>query len=54
MSALRSKYKVRSGWLRRGPISNASLIWKSIERAKELITKGVCFLVGYGKSIDVW
>ena len=54
MQALWSKYKVRRGWLRRKPIKNASQIWQAIERARKVITKGACFLVGDGKSIDVW
>ena len=33
---------------------NASLIWKAIEKTKPLITKGACYLVGNGASINVW
>jgi hypothetical protein len=54
MRSLRSKYKVRSNWLRKDPVRNASFIWRAIEKAKNLILKGACFLVGDGKSIDVW
>ena len=54
MQALRRKYKVRRGWIRREPLRNASPIWKSIERARDVITKGACYLVGDGKSIDIW
>jgi hypothetical protein len=54
MRSLRSKYKVRSNWLRKDPVRNASPIWKAIEKTKTLILKGACFLVGDGKSIDVW
>jgi hypothetical protein len=54
MTALRSKYKVRKGWLRREPIRNVSQIWQAIERAREVLIKGACFLVGDSKSIDVW
>ena len=52
--ALRSKYKVRRGWLRREPLRNESTIWKSIERARDVIIKGACYLAGDGKSIDIW
>ena len=54
MKALRSKYKARRGWLRHEPVKNASPIWQSIEKARELIVKGACYLVGDGKSIDIW
>uniref|UniRef100_A0A2N9ISW0 Reverse transcriptase zinc-binding domain-containing protein n=1 Tax=Fagus sylvatica TaxID=28930 RepID=A0A2N9ISW0_FAGSY len=54
MEALRSKYKVSEDWLRNEPVKYASHSWKAIERLKGLISKGACFLVGDGKSIDVW
>jgi hypothetical protein len=53
MQVLGSKYKVRRGWLRREPLKIASPIWKSIERAREVIIKGACYLVGDGKSLDI-
>ena len=45
--------KVRSNWLRKDLLKNVSPIWRAIEKAKNLISKGACFLVGDEKSIDV-
>ncbi len=52
MRMLRSKYKVRENWLRRDDAKNGSR--KAIEKAKHLLVKGACYVVGDGKSIDVW
>ena len=54
MEVLRSKYKVKEDWLKAEPSKSASPTWRGIERAKKLIEKGACFLVGDGKSINVW
>uniref|UniRef100_A0A2N9GPM4 Reverse transcriptase domain-containing protein n=1 Tax=Fagus sylvatica TaxID=28930 RepID=A0A2N9GPM4_FAGSY len=54
MIALHSKYHVDKDWLKKDPIKNASYNWKAIEKLKGLISKGACFLVGDGTSIDVW
>ena len=54
MDALRSKYKVRSDWLRSDPVKSASQTWKAIERLKSLVASGACFLVGDGATIDIW
>lgn len=54
MNALRSKYKVRSDWLRKDPMKNVSHTWRAIERMKVLVSKGACCMVGDGVDIDVW
>ena len=54
MVALRSKYKGNENWLREEPRKFASNSWKAVESMKKLITKGACFLIGDGNSIDVW
>ena len=54
MAMLRSKYKVRVDCLRRKPVKWATLIWRAIEKTKNVIEKGACFLVGDGCSINVW
>jgi hypothetical protein len=54
MIALRSKYKVSAEWLSDEPVKRASKTWKAIERMKEWINNGACFLVGDGESIDIW
>ena len=54
MEAFRSKYKVIRSGLKRKPVKNASPISQSIKKARELIIKGACYLVGDEKSIDIW
>jgi hypothetical protein len=54
MNALRSKYKVRHGWINCEPLKNASPTWRAIDRLKATICKGVCYLIGDGKSVDYW
>ena len=54
MEALRSKYKVSENWFREAPRKYASHTWKAVERMKQLVSKGACFLVGDGSLIDVW
>ena len=54
MEVLRSKYKVSNDWLRSDPSKSASPTWRAIERAKLLIGKGACYLLGDGKTINVW
>ena len=51
---LRSKYKVKEDWLRTEALKKASPIWKAIKKTKGVITKGACYMIGDGKSIDVW
>lgn len=46
MRMLRSKYKVRENWLRRDDAKNGSR--KAIEKAKHLLVKGACYVVGDG------
>ena len=47
MEVLWSKYNVKEDWLRAEPRKSASPTWRAIE-------KGACFLLGDGKSINVW
>lgn len=54
MKILRAKYKVKNDWLRSVASKCASPIWKAIESTKGIITKGACYLIGDGKSMDVW
>ena len=54
MGILRSKYSVKENWLRAKPIKSAFPTWRAIERAKKLIEKGACYLLGDDKSINVW
>lgn len=35
-------------------LKKASPIWKAIESTKSIITKGACYMIGDGKSVDVW
>ena len=51
---LAAKYKVRADWLRAPKASNASWVWKSIERVKNIIKLGACKVVGSGNTILVW
>ena len=32
----------------------ASPIWKAIEKAREVVQKGACFIIGDDESVDVW
>lgn len=54
MRILGAKYKVNHDWLNRDPPKYASPIWNAIEGAKEIIVKGVCYLIGDGVSINIW
>ena len=54
MDVLRSKYKVNSGWLSANSVATAAPTWRAIEEAKKLVAKGGCFIIGNGKSIQVW
>ena len=54
MRMLRSKYKVRRDWLYKSPPKNSSPIRRAIEKGKNLIVKGACFMVGNGENISVW
>lgn len=51
---LAAKYKVRADWLKAPKASNASWVWKGIERVKNIIKLGLCKLVGSRNSILVW
>ena len=53
MQILRRKYKIRGDWLLKGLAKNASPVWKAKERAKKIIVKCVCYLVGDGSLINV-
>lgn len=35
-------------------VAIASPTWRAIEEAKKLVAKGGCFIIGNGKSIQVW
>ena len=50
MRILRAKYKVKDDWLRAEASKYASPTWK----AREVVRRGACFLIGDGESIDVW
>ena len=54
MRILRTKYKVKDDWLQTEASRHASPIWKAIKKAKVVVWKGTCFLIGDGKSVDVW
>ena len=54
MHALRSKYKVKEGWISREPLKKSSPNWRAIERLKPLIRNGACFVIGDGKKVDCW
>ena len=54
MRVLRTKYKIKHDWLRSNPPRTTSPIWRAIERAKSIILKGACYLIGDGSSVDTW
>ncbi len=54
MDILKSKYKVQKDWLRKEPSKRASPTWKEIENAKKLLLPDACYVVGNGKSINIW
>ena len=54
MRILKAKYKVKDDWLRTEAARYASPIWKAIEKAREVVWKGACFIIGDGESVDVW
>lgn len=51
---LRAKYKVKEDWLREEASKYVSPIWKAIEKARSIVIKGACYLIGDDKSVDVW
>ena len=54
MRILRAKYRLKDDWLRSKAARHASPIWKAIEKAREVVRKGACFIIGDGESVDVW
>jgi hypothetical protein len=52
MNALRSKYKVKEGWIHKEPLKNSFPTWRAIERLKPIIRKGACFIIGDGSKVD--
>ncbi|XP_050266577.1 uncharacterized mitochondrial protein AtMg00310-like [Quercus robur] len=54
MRILSSKYKVKEDWLRAEASKHVSPIWKVIENAKAIVSKGACFIIGDGSLVDVW
>ncbi|XP_075640415.1 putative mitochondrial protein AtMg00310 [Castanea sativa] len=51
MRILISKYKARDDWLQANVPENTSPIWKAIEKAKSIVSKGACYLIGDGNSL---
>lgn len=51
---LTAKYRVRKNWLSSPSPTNASWCWRSLEKAKIILSKGACWSVGNGRSILVW
>ena len=54
MAVVRAKYKVKYDWLYSDPPKSASPSWRAIEKAKQLIVKGACYIIGDDQSINVW
>ena len=54
MRILRAKYKVKNDWFRTETSKRASPIWKAIESTRGIISKGACYHIGDGESVDVW
>lgn len=54
MAVVRAKYKVKHDWLYSDPPKSASPSWRAIEKAKQLIVKGACYIIGDGQSINIW
>uniref|UniRef100_A0A2N9G9A9 Reverse transcriptase domain-containing protein n=1 Tax=Fagus sylvatica TaxID=28930 RepID=A0A2N9G9A9_FAGSY len=54
MHALRSKYKVKEGWISREPLKKSSPNWRAIERLKPLIQNGACFVIGDVANLINW
>jgi hypothetical protein len=53
-NALQSKYKVCGDWFSKEPTKNASSTWRAIKRLRTTISKGACFIIGDGTSVDCW
>lgn len=51
---LNAKYKVREGWLNSGTIQKAFPIWKGIEKARDVLSRGACYMIGNGQKVRVW
>ena len=54
MRILKAKYRVKDEWLSLDAARHASPVWKAIEKAREVVRKGACFIIGDGESVDVW
>lgn len=54
VNVLRAKYKVRRNWINHQTVGSPSMIWRSIESIKHLISHSACILVGNGNSIRIW
>ena len=54
MRILKAKYRVKDEWLSLDAARHASPVWKAIEKAREVVRKGACFIIGDGKLVDVW
>jgi hypothetical protein len=54
VKVLKTKYHVGSNWLDSPLPKSASFVWRGIEGAKSLLTRGACKLVESEDSILVW
>ena len=54
VNILKAKYKVRRNWINHQTVGSPSMIWRSIESIKHLISHSACILVGNGTSIRIW
>ena len=52
INALRSKYKVDDEWMYKECKHSASQTWKAIDKMKNLISKGACFLLGMNSIVN--
>ncbi|KAG2252099.1 hypothetical protein Bca4012_099653 [Brassica carinata] len=51
---LKGRYFPSSSILTARETKQSSYIWKSLLHGRDLITKGVCFVIGSGNVIDTW
>jgi hypothetical protein len=54
VNALQSKYKVGRDWKKKEALKYAYPFWKAIEGLRILISRGACYLIGDGSTIDFW
>ena len=46
--------KVRNGWLGSSKAQQASPIWRGIEKARGVLSKGACYIISNGQKVRVW